>query len=224
MPFLTIKSHYFSNYMVVNGQVIMALGDSLMTGLNSRVPHKMPYNGIIEGKSPEFRGGSFVMGGDPDSTSVGKMLAHYNPSLAGLSHGNTSLIYCYGPICPAGSRFVPFEPEATGLNAAQSGSWTTIHNTYNQLKYLDRYFESFTPKSVHEPWKLLFVELGFNNVCLGCVDWARTAEFSSYHYETHIRALLDGVRSRFPKTFVVVMAPFNMSQVSFDMLSFSIKD
>ncbi len=52
----------------------MAIGDSLMAGLNSRIPHLAPVNGIISNKNPEARGGSLVTGGDPDATSVGKLI------------------------------------------------------------------------------------------------------------------------------------------------------
>lgn len=115
----------------------MGIGDSLMSGLNSRIPHLSPVAGLpSEVKKPEFRGGAFISGADDDATSVGSIMSKYNPSISGLSRGNASMIYCYGPICPAGSKFVPFEPETTGLNAAQSGAWTTLQNTFNQLKYL----------------------------------------------------------------------------------------
>ena len=112
----------------------MGIGDSLMSGLNSRIPHLSQVAGEV--KKPEFRGGAFISGADDDATSVGSIMSKYNPSISGLSRGNASMIYCYGPICPAGSKFVPFEPETTGLNAAQSGAWTTLQNTLNQLKYL----------------------------------------------------------------------------------------
>jgi phospholipase B1 len=155
------------------------------------------------------------MGGDRDVSSVARMLMHYNPSLAGASRGNTSFIFCYGPICPAGTPFLPFEPESTGLNAAQSGSWTNEHNTENQFKYLDTYYPAFVPKSSPDPWKLIFVEFGFNNICLGCVKWANKTEFSADHYEKHMRFVIEGLRMRFSKAFVVFMSPFNMSQVCF---------
>jgi hypothetical protein len=193
----------------------MGIGDSLMTGLNSRIPHSLTAKDISSVNHPEFRGGNFITGGDSDATSVGNLLKFYNRDVCGLSRGNTSLIYCYGPVCPAGSRLVPFEPESTGLNAAQSGAWTTLHNLYNQLKYLDLYYNDFTTKSMEEPWKLIFVELGFNNICLGCVSWAKNLEFSADHYERHLRSLIDALRIRYKNAFVTLMGPFNVSQVSF---------
>jgi hypothetical protein len=129
------------------------------------------------------------------------------------------MIYCYGPICPAGTRFVPFEPESLGLNAAQSGAWTTFENTYNQIKYLDKYMNSFVPKSLVNPWKLLFVELGFNNVCLGCVKWVKNWLFSADQYEKQVRKLLDVIRTRYSNILITLMAPFNMSQVNFIILN-----
>ena len=185
-----------------------------MAGLNSRVPHHLPMADWLSGYDTEFRGSNYITGGDSDSSSVGRILAHYNPSINGLSHGNTSMIYCYGPICPAGSNHIPFVPEALGLNAAQSGAWTTFQNTFNQIKYLDLYMKSFIPKSLVNPWKLIFVELGFNNVCLGCVPFLKRFIFSADKYETHIRKLLDTIRSRYTNTLVTLMAPFNMSQLN----------
>ena len=193
--------------------MIIGIGDSLMTGLNSRIPHTLPAGNIPTHKGPEFRGGNFITGADADATSVGQILSHYNPSVCGLSKGNTSLIFCYGPICAAGTKAVPFEPESTGLNAAQSGSWTTLHNTFNQLKYLDIYMDQFTPASLVNPWKLMFIELGFNNVCLGCANWSNHLEFSGDHYEFQIRGLLEAIRARYSKIFITIMGPFNVSQV-----------
>lgn len=194
----------------------MAMGDSLTAGLNSRVPHAQIAKLIPSShSSTEFRGASWLMGADDDSTSVGSILSHYNPSLAGLSRGNSSFLYCFGPICPAGRKF-PYEPAIMGLNAAQSGSWTSLYNTFNQLKYLDKYYKSFIPKSMDNPWKLLFLEFGFNNICSGCLKLTQTLEFSVKHFNYQIRSLLEEVRSRYSKIFITMVGPFNISQVSID--------
>jgi phospholipase B1 len=193
----------------------MAMGDSLTAGLNSRVVNRQNL-GLIpsSNSSTEFRGGSWLMGGDPDSTSVGNILSFYNPSLSGLSKGNCSFLYCYGPICPAGRRF-PYEPASMGLNAAQSGSWTTLYNTFNQLKYLDKYYKAFVPKSMKNPWKLLFLQFGFNNICSGCLQLTQSLEFSVQHFDYHIRSLLEEIRARYSKIFITMVGPFNISEVIF---------
>ena len=194
-------------------KVIMAMGDSLTSGLNSRIPHSKFDQMLPRSKaSNEFRGGSLITGGDPDSTSVGKILSHYSPSLSGLSRGNSTFLYCYGPICPAGT-ILPYEPDVMGLNAAQSGSWTTIYNTFNQLNYLDKYYKSFIPKSMNNPWKLLVLEFGFNNICSGCLKLTRFLEFSVEHFSYQIRSLIEEIRIRYSKIFITVVGPFNLSRV-----------
>jgi hypothetical protein len=108
----------------------MAMGDSLTAGLNSRVTLPPPVaNKLIPSSqsSTEFRGASWISGGDPDSTSVGKILSFYNPSLSGLSRGNSSFLYCYGPICPAGKKF-PYEP----------ATMVTLSTYYRDLMLLSR--------------------------------------------------------------------------------------
>lgn len=193
----------------------MAMGDSLTAGLNSRVPHAQVQKWLPSSNSSrEFRGGSWITGADPDSSSVGRILSFYNPSLTGLSRGNSSFLYCYGPICPAGKRF-PYEPSVMGLNAAQSGSWTSLYNTFNQLRYLDKYYKSFIPKSMKNPWKVLFMEFGFNNICSGCLQLTQELEFSVKHFDYQIRSLLEEVRARYSKIFITMVGPFNISQVFF---------
>ena len=194
----------------------MAMGDSLTAGLNSRASHKITPQedlGLLPGthSSTEFRGANWITGADPDSSSVGSIISHYNPSLSGLSRGNSSFLYCYGPICPAGGKF-PYEPSIMGLNAAQSGSWTTLYNTFNQLNYLDTFYNDFIPKSMVNPWKLLFMEFGFNNVCSGCLKLTQALEFSVKHFDYQIRNLLEEVRARFSKIFITIVGPFNISK------------
>ncbi|KAI8921463.1 hypothetical protein BC831DRAFT_477134, partial [Entophlyctis helioformis] len=198
-------------------QVIMVMGDSLAAGLNSRFLHDPRYaDRAFKSKTPseEFRGASFVTGADADAFSVAKALQRFQPrnrELLGVSRGNASFAFCYGPICPAGSLFQPFNPPVYGLNAAQSGSWVTDSNLDNQLKYIDRNYDSIVSGDVKAPWKLLVLEAGFNNVCLACTDLSYKFVFSADKFEATIRNTIDKLRERFTNMVVVLMAPPAMS-------------
>ena len=151
-----------------------------------------------------------VTGGDDNAFSIGKAIERYNPSVAGLSHGSNKFAYCYGPICPSGSIFQPFNPTAFGLNAAQSGAWVTKGNINNQFKYLDRYYSQIVCSN-EDPWKLMVFLMGFNNMCLGCMKYPREKYFNADKYEKNVRYAIEKLRTKYSKMIVVLLAPFHVS-------------
>ncbi|EIE79175.1 hypothetical protein RO3G_03880 [Rhizopus delemar RA 99-880] len=82
-------------------QIIAGLGDSLMAGFVMM--------GIPEGKEltsilkldfiREYRGNSYIMGGDTDALTLANFIKYYNPNVYGSSTSSHLLSLCHGPLC-----------------------------------------------------------------------------------------------------------------------------
>lgn len=197
----------------------MTMGDSLSNGLNSdyildSVTNDPSADSSCPKSPPQFeiRGASFATGGDNGIFSVGSAFKKFNNDIVGLSHGNTPLSLCYGPVCPAGTILLPFNSSAYGLNAAQSGAWVNRWDIDNQLKYYDEFYSSFVPETA-DPWKLMIMTFGANNQCLACIDWLNKHFFTADTYEEVMRTTIEKLRKKFDKMVVILEAPFSLSKL-----------
>ena len=197
-------------------KVVMAMGDSFISGLNSGAPFSQSMadeSCRAKVKQFETRGTSFATGGDANFFSVGNGIKKYSPNVTGLSHGASDFEFCYGPLCPSGTFLQPFNVPAFGLNAAQSGSWVTRGNIDNQFKYFDLYYHKILANATESnPWKLMMLLMGFNNICLGCLPLADKLLFSADQYESNVRYALEKLQKQYGKMVVVISSPFKASE------------
>ncbi|KAJ3218281.1 hypothetical protein HDU67_006254 [Dinochytrium kinnereticum] len=62
-------------------------------------------------------------------------------------------------------------------------------------------------------FKLAIIELGFNDVCTGCKDWAQDLIFGVDHFERNMRNLLRSMQTSLRDTVAVLFTPFQLSQL-----------
>ncbi|KAJ3108379.1 hypothetical protein HDU97_001504 [Phlyctochytrium planicorne] len=192
-------------------KTVLGIGDSIMAGFGSRITDaRMLFytNPLLE-----YRGANFATGGDKDSKSVGNLVKQFSPNLKGLSYGNRLFDFCYGPICPARTFLLKDNVPVQGLNAAESGAW--VSNYGKQIGYFKDHLLTVDPVAKSDPrdYKLLLLVLGYNDLCLGCNDWAANLVFEADKYEANLREALFAIRNTMTNVVVDVISPFNMSQI-----------
>ncbi|RKO96985.1 hypothetical protein CXG81DRAFT_6035, partial [Caulochytrium protostelioides] len=164
---------------------IMGIGDSIMAGMGAGQVDTKLSDGIWHAMR-EWRGANFATGGDPESISVGNIIRRYRPDIRGLSYGNHSWEFCYGV------------------------------NIDNQLNYLNKYLPTVDP-DYQTSWKLAIYELGYNDLCSACMApkskaAAKESVLDNFRHQT--RRAVERIRFMAPKTVVVLMGPFNLTQIS----------
>ncbi|KAG1178006.1 hypothetical protein G6F36_010732 [Rhizopus arrhizus] len=114
-------------------EVIAALGDSAIAGFAMMGINSEKKTGMIDTKYVrEFRGSSYVIGGDTGAITLANFIKHYNPNVYGASTSSHLATLCYGPFCiPPMSLY---KPNIDKLNAAQSGGMAM--NLNYELDYL----------------------------------------------------------------------------------------
>jgi hypothetical protein len=112
-------------------------------------------------------------------------------------------------ICPA-RTIIKDNIKVQGLNAAQSGAW--VSNYPPQLDYFNDYLPTLDPQ-FQTSRKLLIIELGYNDLCLGCFEWSKDLVFEQEKFENNFRAMLTTIRSQLKNVIVSIIPPFNLSQI-----------
>ncbi|KAJ3411197.1 hypothetical protein HDV05_002625 [Chytridiales sp. JEL 0842] len=189
---------------------IIGVGDSIMASIGTRFTK--PSQFLTNFPFLEYRGANFATGGDDDNISLGSLMKHYNPTLKGLSKGNRFVQVCYGPLCPQNVPILnQYNVPVQGLNAAQSGAW--VFNWPPQADYINDTLPTLDP-NFKTSKKLVVVELGYNDLCLGCFDWTQDLIFEVEKFESNFRSLLTTLRSQLTNTLVLVLPPFRLSQLA----------
>ncbi|KAI9357700.1 hypothetical protein DFJ73DRAFT_774726 [Zopfochytrium polystomum] len=187
-------------------ETIMGIGDSILAGFASRVTdltYLLSHNPLYE-----YRGVNLATGGDSDSTSLGNLMKHYSPTLKGLSHGERTIDFCYGPICPV--VILGDDVPVQGLSAAESGAW--VVNWPPQIDYFKKHLPTVDP-NYPTSFKFLTVMLAYNDMCLGCFNWTQKLVFEADQYETNLRNLMKSIRANVPRVVVSLVPPFDVGQI-----------
>ncbi|KND00090.1 uncharacterized protein SPPG_04431 [Spizellomyces punctatus DAOM BR117] len=140
-------------------QLLISLGDSLMTGLCLDDPSHTPVLNLSKQTnkhlawllSGEQRHKTCIAGSHPSVISVGKLLKTFSPNLVGLSQTKTR----------CGAR------HDGGWNFARSG--TTARDVRDQVVDLISKLNKPEATSMKNAWKMVFVWVGANDVLL---DWS----------------------------------------------------
>ncbi|KAJ3012802.1 hypothetical protein HKX48_006082 [Thoreauomyces humboldtii] len=179
-------------------KTFMALGDSISAGLFS--------GGWSAGKTAalqENREASYASGGSPEVYSIVNFFRHYSPEIAGASTGTNFFEPCYGVLCP-----FPVVRPTFGYNMALSGALTDdlqrevdmLISTVNQTVQANG--------SGDQEWKFLTLLIGANDLCLSC-----TRLLSAETYEARIRAVIERMRTTFPRLIVHISTIFKVSEL-----------
>lgn len=169
------------------------MGDSITTGFGVR-------NAVNESY-----GIAFSMGGDLGANTLANFLLAYNPNLQGYSKGTYAAEVCYGTNCPS-IRYYPLQDVN---NAAKAGSMV-VDMASKQVPYLIRQVNLNPDIDVKNDWKVLTMMIGMNDLCASCTF--DLPFLTADEYENNLMATLERVRAGLPRTFVNIVAGFNVSQ------------
>uniref|UniRef100_A0A6B2LBJ1 SGNH hydrolase-type esterase domain-containing protein n=1 Tax=Arcella intermedia TaxID=1963864 RepID=A0A6B2LBJ1_9EUKA len=155
----------------------------------------------MKGFPVEYRGLVYSTGGDKYigefsydlAVTIPNFLKTYNPDLQGQSEGDS----------------VPFT-QGINLNAAIVEA--KIADVPKQVTYLVNTLKTQynTTVDFDEDWKLLTLFIGANNLCICCHNDSRG---TPQYFETHLRDILQQIETNIPRTFVNLVALFNISGV-----------
>jgi len=173
--------------------VVMGMGDSITTGF-----------GIL-GSLNETRGRSFSMGGDSGVYTLPNLIKFFNPKVVGCSVGTYTPTICYGASCSP----LQFFPDLDENNAAKSGSMV-FDMVSLQLNYLIREVNQDPNMDVQNDWKVLTIYIGANDLCASCTF--NLTYLSGDDYENSLMGTLERIRTSLPRTFVNLVAGYNVSE------------
>ncbi|KAI7872653.1 hypothetical protein BDF14DRAFT_1747172 [Spinellus fusiger] len=168
---------------------VIALGDSITAGF-----------GMVSGRPPfasvwEHRGKAFSAGGDLGEHTLTQFLSHYTVPL-GAPEGVTV-------------------PLARGrrLNNAVTGA--KAQDLDSQVTRLTRLLKTSNYASLKDEWKVITLFVGANNICLLCTEpITRLPHLADADvFESHVRDVVERLRTEVGKSFVNLVGLFNVSSV-----------
>lgn len=191
--------------------VIMAIGDSTLAGYGANL-----WNFLDMKMSCEYRGLSFIMGGDPNAYSIANFIRHYKPELVGYSKGNQLIDYCPGGrFCPPDEQY--FRPLTSMLNAAISGAFSNSLDL--QIKYITRQATRLLKPNEINGWKMVTIFIGIEELCHHSCDAVDGDHLGSpAFFEQNLGQAILKLRARFSKLLVNILLLPDMSQL-FDLSS-----
>ncbi|KAI8647148.1 hypothetical protein BD408DRAFT_408682 [Parasitella parasitica] len=172
-------------------KAVIAIGDSISAGFGM-ISKRPPFSTILE-----YRGKVFSVGGDKGEYTIPNYLSAWT---------NTSN---RGP--PTGYTF----PLSRGkqLDNAVSGSKTQdLNEQISRLVYL---LSTSKYKDIKDEWKLVTLFIGANNVCVLCEPPITTLPglAEADIFEDNVRQALARIKNEVGKSFVNLVALFNVSSV-----------
>jgi phospholipase B1 len=173
--------------------VIMALGDSITAAF-----------GVMgrEGRINEFRGKSYITGGDEEMITVANFIKYYNPNLFGASYGSHLVQLPNEPY---------LWPQDYG-NAAQSGA--VASDLLGQLEHLYKVLSKNSSVNIKENWKLLNMLIGANDACPLCMDIIPPSPAKAADaFIEKVAEVIQAAYEMFPRTFFNIVPIFNVSGV-----------
>jgi len=169
-------------------QHIAAMGDSLTAANGAKA-------GTIIGLLIEYRGVSWSIGGDANLNTVitlANIIRQFNSNLGGYSTGT-------GNRDTANARF----------NVAKAGAVSEDMPAQANL-LVDRMTNSLGAAKFNSDWKLVTFFIGGNDLCAFCKD---TNRYSAVTYRNNVKAALDILHARMPRTLVNFVTVLNVAEL-----------
>lgn len=163
-----------------NIKVVMAMGDSITAGMS------VHDSWVVSLK--EYRGTSFSIGADADSTVPNFLSKSTGFKAFGASSGNARI------------------HADNGFNAAIVGA--KAQDMPSQAKWLVEKLKASPSVNMTHDWKLLTIWIGSNNLCDVCKDDANN---NGANYEKNLVAALQYLYDHVPRVFVNLVAPLNVA-------------
>ncbi|CAO0794775.1 unnamed protein product [Mucor circinelloides] len=172
-------------------KAVIAIGDSISAGFGM-ISGRPPFSTILE-----YRGKVFSVGGDKGEYTIPNYLAAWtNASNKGPPTGYT----------------LPLS-RGKQLDNAVSGSKT--QELDDQISRLVHLLKAEKYKDIRDEWKLITLFIGANNVCVLCEPPMTTLPglAEADVFEDNVRQALTRIKDEVPKSFVNLVALFNVSSV-----------
>lgn len=171
---------------------VIAIGDSITAGFGM-ISGRPPFSTILE-----YRGKVFSVGGDEGEYTIPNFLSRFTTDE--LSKG------------PPKGITLPLS-RGKQLNNAVSGAKTQELN--GEISRLVRLLNTERYKDVKDDWKLITLFIGANNVCVLCEPPMTTLPglADADIFEDNVRNVLERIRTDVGKSFVNLVALFNVSSV-----------
>lgn len=172
-------------------KAVIAIGDSISAGFGM-ISGRPPFSTILE-----YRGKVFSVGGDKGEYTIPNYLAAWtNASNKGPPTGYT----------------LPLS-RGKQLDNAVSGSKT--QELDDQISRLVHLLKAEKYKDIRDEWKLITLFIGANNVCVLCEPPMTTLPglAEADVFEENVRQALTRIKDQVPKSFVNLVALFNVSSV-----------
>ncbi|ORX56325.1 hypothetical protein DM01DRAFT_1334798 [Hesseltinella vesiculosa] len=179
-------------------KIIASIGDSITSGVGAKNIEK-PFAALSDFK--QWRGLSWLNGGDEDATSIANYIKHYSPSVYGSSHGMRDMA-----MCPDTFFCLKYEHdfEVDQLNAALPSAVSS--SFVDQVNYLIKYIGNGT--AYDNDWKMINVFLGSNDISVSCMPGYREEDFNK-----NMRAGLDLIKEKIPKVIVNLVSIFHTEKI-----------
>ncbi|KAI8090679.1 hypothetical protein BDF21DRAFT_411809 [Thamnidium elegans] len=171
-------------------KAVIAIGDSISAGFGM-ISGRPPFSTILE-----YRGKVFSSGGDEGEYTIPNFLSNYNKISRGVPTGIT----------------LPLS-RGKKLNKAVSGAKTQELDA--EVTRLIQLLNTESYKDVKDDWKLITLFIGANNVCVLCEPPMTTLPglADADIFEENVRQVIERIRSDIGKSFVNLVALFNVSSV-----------
>ncbi|GAA5805373.1 hypothetical protein HPULCUR_010889 [Helicostylum pulchrum] len=150
-------------------RVIAALGDSVTAGL---VAKNVNTTYLTNDQFVEYRGLSWIMGGDKGAATLANYFKKFQPDLYGSSIGDKPARLCKETFFCLDSRH---DPSVDFLNAAQSGA--TSNELPEQVDYLIEQIGLHTEFATS--WKLVNLFIGFNDASISCLPGKSAEQYKA---------------------------------------------
>ncbi|CAO3625954.1 unnamed protein product [Cunninghamella blakesleeana] len=181
-----------------NIKVIASIGDSITAGLAAKNTND---DYLTKDSFIEYRGLSWLSGGDNEATSIANYIKYYSSDLFGSSKGEKRLELCKDTFfCTSYSH--NFETDQ--LNAALSAS--TSYSIKDQVEYLIKYIGKGTEHD--DKWKLINIFIGTNDIAVSC-----KAGFDPNTFEKNIREGLELLRTSVNKVLIQLIPLVHIEEI-----------
>ncbi|KAI8971232.1 hypothetical protein BDB01DRAFT_811815 [Pilobolus umbonatus] len=190
-------------------KMIAGLGDSIMSGFGMMGINHAGSGVYNLSFISDYRGESYLMGGNPMAVSVANFMQHFNPNIHGASLDQHITSLCSGLDCDLPmSMYYPFKDN---LNAAQTGSLAM--NLQHQLDYLIPRMKSyFFRVNYNNDWKLINIQIGSNDQCSSCEGHYGHITLPD-SYGRYLEEAILRIRDEIPKVVINLVSNFRVSQV-----------
>ncbi|KAI8084802.1 uncharacterized protein BX664DRAFT_387486 [Halteromyces radiatus] len=179
-------------------KVIASIGDSITAGVAAM---NIDSEFVTEDDFKQYRGLSWLSGGDPGASSIANYIKHYSSDLFGSSTGVRQL-----PLCEKTFFCLtyPHEFEQDQLNAAIPSA---VSNTIEeQVDYISKYIGVDSSQS--QNWKLINIFIGTNDISVSCMPDYRAA-----NYEKNIRAGLARLKEKVDHAVINIVGLVHTEQI-----------